>query len=676
VQVSKTGSADLQRIYSFFFLTDENVGLMIQCETCKCWQHCICMGMRTEEDCPDVYFCEQCRPELHVPLLRLLGVLPTSRNGKKIGSKTQSGRVSAKDAAKELKEAKEAVLSLAKENEKRRKEGREPVTGWSIAQEQEHQHMLAQEQLLQQQGGGTHRRQISESRARTSRSQSGDDMTAPKSPPKRRSTMNSRDSAYGWESIPAELLNDDEGGASRETSEVGGRKRSRGGQGEDGERQSPSPVGPSSSDGSTKKRRRMSSNVDATEDGARQEAAEDDEEGADETAPSHSQTTTKKTARGRATREQDSKPKHPNQYTARRAAAAAAAAAAAGGTGVSGSSSPSPSPHKARLGEGSRRTTLREAVSYDSQNATTMTPNGSQNETTKSSHPGTSWGMPDHLSHLAYLLPTPNGPEPLRVNLASTKGMPSASKDKSGHQSNAIKDKETDRIIQASPQPFQMLSLVEPNTKIKFPGKRTTMGEMKKRVRNILEFVSRLQIESVERERRMKFLGIVKESNELQASSSAVDPKEDQVMQNDQRVATSDAELNEPAATSNATIVESEAAPSDGPEKDTDMKDVDAVEISAGEQKLGDTKDESLPVLAQPSSSQTLSPSNMVEAGEVATTESKVDSTPQLKRFTELNSTSMALVDELTRDLLSFQHRYGTGTSGSNTAMASSGSAF
>lgn len=420
----------------------------------------------------------------------------------------------------------------------------------------------------------------------------------------------------------------------------------------------------------------MSSNVDATEDGARQEAAEDDEEGADETAPSHSQTTTKKTARGRAVREQDSKPKHPNQYTARRAAAAAAAAAAAGGTGVSGSSSPSPSPHKARLGEGSRRTTLREAVSYDSQNATTMTPNGSQNETTKSSHPGTSWGMPDHLSHLAYLLPTPNGPEPLRVNLASTKGMPSASKDKSGHQSNAIKDKETDRIIQASPQPFQMLSLVEPNTKIKFPGKRTTMGEMKKRVRNILEFVSRLQIESVERERRMKFLGIVKESNELQASSSAVDSRDDQVMQNDQKVTTSDAEPNEPAATSNATMVESEAAPVDGPEKDTDMKDVDAVEISAGEQKLGDTKDESLPVLAQPSSSQTLSPSNIVEAGEVATTDPQVDSTPQLKRFTALNSTSMALVDELTRDLLSFQHRYGTGTSGTNTAMVSNGSAF
>ncbi len=90
---------------------DENVGLMIQCETCKCWQHCVCMGMQVEEDCPDVYFCEQCRPELHIPLLRSLGLLPKS-------SKKGSGK-GAKYSARELKEAKEAIAMLAQENARR-----------------------------------------------------------------------------------------------------------------------------------------------------------------------------------------------------------------------------------------------------------------------------------------------------------------------------------------------------------------------------------------------------------------------------------------------------------------------------------------------------------------------------------------------------------------------------
>ena len=67
--------------------TDENLGLMIQCETCKCWQHCACMGMHTEEDCPDVYFCEQCRPENHIELLRSLGFLPSPKAAKRASFK-------------------------------------------------------------------------------------------------------------------------------------------------------------------------------------------------------------------------------------------------------------------------------------------------------------------------------------------------------------------------------------------------------------------------------------------------------------------------------------------------------------------------------------------------------------------------------------------------------------
>lgn len=38
---------------------------MIQCETCLLWQHGECFGMKIDEDIPEHYFCELCRPDLH-----------------------------------------------------------------------------------------------------------------------------------------------------------------------------------------------------------------------------------------------------------------------------------------------------------------------------------------------------------------------------------------------------------------------------------------------------------------------------------------------------------------------------------------------------------------------------------------------------------------------------------
>lgn len=39
-------------------------GLFIQCEQCGVWQHGYCVGI-TNDDTPDKYWCEQCKPELH-----------------------------------------------------------------------------------------------------------------------------------------------------------------------------------------------------------------------------------------------------------------------------------------------------------------------------------------------------------------------------------------------------------------------------------------------------------------------------------------------------------------------------------------------------------------------------------------------------------------------------------
>ena len=46
-------------------LNVDHEGVMIQCETCKVWQHCPCVGLGDGEVTPDKYYCDSCRPENH-----------------------------------------------------------------------------------------------------------------------------------------------------------------------------------------------------------------------------------------------------------------------------------------------------------------------------------------------------------------------------------------------------------------------------------------------------------------------------------------------------------------------------------------------------------------------------------------------------------------------------------
>lgn len=41
-------------------------GLFIQCDKCSVWQHGYCVGLFINEDVPDKYWCEQCKPDLHL----------------------------------------------------------------------------------------------------------------------------------------------------------------------------------------------------------------------------------------------------------------------------------------------------------------------------------------------------------------------------------------------------------------------------------------------------------------------------------------------------------------------------------------------------------------------------------------------------------------------------------
>ncbi|KAI0267116.1 hypothetical protein BC834DRAFT_1026622 [Gloeopeniophorella convolvens] len=61
---------------------DEGAGeFFVQCEKCNVWQHGACMGIVHEEEArQSEYYCEQCRPDMHVELLRKLAKRPRDRH--------------------------------------------------------------------------------------------------------------------------------------------------------------------------------------------------------------------------------------------------------------------------------------------------------------------------------------------------------------------------------------------------------------------------------------------------------------------------------------------------------------------------------------------------------------------------------------------------------------------
>ena len=110
----------------------------------------------------------------------------------------------------------------------------------------------------------------------------------------------------------------------------------------------------------------------------------------------------------------------------------------------------------------------------------------------------TSWGLPDYLAHLEPMLPT-DIPRPLEIR---------ASKD--------FTDISTERGV-----------------KVKWPSKRTSIGDMNKRVRALVEWVGREQAGALERGRRREAL--IKVLNVTQAKQGPQPvPENDAMVTNDQ----------------------------------------------------------------------------------------------------------------------------------------------
>ncbi|KAK9376218.1 uncharacterized protein V1513DRAFT_439636 [Lipomyces chichibuensis] len=58
---------------------DIDSGLFIQCDKCQVWQHAYCVGIGPDDNLTDDYSCEKCRPELHLVVVR-----PTGKTSKYI----------------------------------------------------------------------------------------------------------------------------------------------------------------------------------------------------------------------------------------------------------------------------------------------------------------------------------------------------------------------------------------------------------------------------------------------------------------------------------------------------------------------------------------------------------------------------------------------------------------
>ena len=124
-----------------------------------------------------------------------------------------------------------------------------------------------------------------------------------------------------------------------------------------------------------------------------------------------------------------------------------------------------------------------------------------------------SWHLPDHLSAFADILPSPH-PTALNVRTASTLQSIPRNHFNNQHYGPFSEDRDDQGNLVLSDEPVgrevvsEMSSKLEAPARIKYPPKRITTSEMRKRVRLMLDFVSRIQAEEARRRERAVTLGI------------------------------------------------------------------------------------------------------------------------------------------------------------------------
>lgn len=121
-----------------------------------------------------------------------------------------------------------------------------------------------------------------------------------------------------------------------------------------------------------------------------------------------------------------------------------------------------------------------------------------------------SWGIPDHLSHLSHLLPS-QSPLPLQVTKFisspnnSAAPSPITPQGESGTVEQAVESAPSTPAITIS-------SSLEPSAKIRFPSRRMSIAEMRKRAKSMLDYLARVQVDTVDRSNRNRALAAVQET--------------------------------------------------------------------------------------------------------------------------------------------------------------------
>lgn len=180
--------------------------------------------------------------------------------------------------------------------------------------------------------------------------------------------------------------------------------------------------------------------------------------------------------------------KHPNQYTYRAAKAAARTSRA--------------SPTKRQPAHSQQSSTRDHGSDHPPTSKQKAAASSSKEWNNHQHYDSSGWGMPEHLKHLAHFLPSTK-PIPIAVPTYSSTAQyidhtheqhspPPTASTVGSHSTLAAHDS-TEPILETH---------LEPPTKIRFPSKRMTMPEMRKRSKHVLEFVGRIQLELQEREKR------------------------------------------------------------------------------------------------------------------------------------------------------------------------------
>ncbi|CAK9784250.1 hypothetical protein CC85DRAFT_310108 [Cutaneotrichosporon oleaginosum] len=420
--------------------------MMIQCDKCNVWQHGACVGIWGDDEAPDEYFCEECKPELHGPLkkwMRHCGrnpanfVPPEPEDLLKLYHATDKHPPSqSKRWATELPpQPKPPSRShRKKEDDDDRRSSRK-----SVAAEKTARPPSSKDAARDRRRG---RRQS------TDLSLSG---SPPRHEPKKRSTMNSRDAAYE-EAVKAalEASRREASGEKEEQPAVEERKRRR----------------PDNDEGEQQEAKK-----------GKKKEKKDEEDGETTPAPAP-------------------KPKHPNQYTYRpkgdRSAAAASPMRARG--------TPQPTGPPPAHDHGTRRAGAI-ANNLASQPYSAMTVHN------------LNWYLPDHLLPCADILETPT-PVPLEVPSPRTlQYLPRTHFTNQRYGPFTDERDEEGRLILPDDMPLrevegEAVNHREPPTRVRYPVKRITTAEMRKRVRNLLEYVGRVQDEEARRAERAAKIGI------------------------------------------------------------------------------------------------------------------------------------------------------------------------